>query len=206
MADDYTCNIYGECYSSRWSSWGRWVFLVFMIIGFWVLIAMCMAISARRRRNAGLRPMVGTAWLAPKNRYPAHHNYWPGGAEPGPPGPAGYYPPPPQDQGAYHGNYYTPPPYSPNPQFTGTTTTNTDAYFAPPPGPPPGHPEAYEMQTQPGRNGSGGSPAPPVPVDTHPTGESTHSYVQSNNPFQLPATPPPVHVTDIHGNPIPRKE
>jgi hypothetical protein len=149
--------------------------------------------------------MVGTAWLAPKNRYPTHHSYWAGGAQPGPPGPAGYYPPV-QTQDAY-GNYYTPPPYTPNAQFTGTTTP--DAYYAPPAGPPPGHAGAYEMETQHGRNGNvsvTGSPAPPVPVSTHPTGETTHSYVQSNNPFQPPATPPPARITDIHGNTLPRKE
>jgi hypothetical protein len=48
MADYYTCNEYGECYSSRWNSWGRWVFLAFMIIGFIVLISMCLyGVSSR---------------------------------------------------------------------------------------------------------------------------------------------------------------
>lgn len=199
MADNteyITCDALGDCYSTRWNSWGRWVFVAFMIIGFIFFLAMLMFISARRRRRSGLRPMAGTGWLAPKNQHPTHHTM------PGPPGPAGYYPPPPPGQEAYghYGNIYTPPPYTPNPQYTGTTTnsTSTNAYYAPPPAHPIG--QSYELAPHNSGNGAAyrgpGSPAPPV--SSHPTGTSTHSYVQSNNPFQPPTSPPPAHVTDIH--------
>ncbi|KAF8250727.1 hypothetical protein K440DRAFT_130014 [Wilcoxina mikolae CBS 423.85] len=205
MSDNSTytyveCDSWGNCYSSRWNTWGRWIFISFLIIGFIFFIAM---LIARRRRRSGMRPIVGTGWLAPKNQHPTHHTM------PGPPGPAGYYPPPPppgQEAYGHYGNFYTPPPYTPNPQYTGTTTnsTSTNAYYAPPPGPPPAHPigQSYELAPHGTSNGVGtpyrgpGSPAPLV--SSHPTGTSTHSYVQSNNPFQPPASPPPAHVTDIH--------
>ncbi|CCX30463.1 hypothetical protein FPQ18DRAFT_398053 [Pyronema domesticum] len=183
-----TCDSWGNCYSSRWNNWGRWVFVTFVIIGFIMFITMLMFISARKRRRIGQQPLVGTAWLAPKNQHPQWN------AQPGPSGPSGYYPPPPPGGDYNHGNFYTPPPYTPNPQFTGTTpdTTHAGAYYAPPPGPPPVHTTgpAYEMTQQPNHQG----PAPPVPVNSHPTGTSTHSYVQSNNPFQPPASPPAAHI------------
>lgn len=148
-------------------------------------------ISARRRRRSGLKPIKGTGWLAPKHRFPMHH------AMPGPPGPAGYYPPPPPGQGynAPHGTPYTPPPYMPSPQYTGTT--NPDVYYAPPPGPPPAHASGQAFEMAPQNRAPYGGP-PPVPVSSHPTGTSTHSYVQSNNPFQPPASPPAAHVANAH--------
>lgn len=176
MADTYyTCNLLGECYETRWHSWGRWVFISFMTIGLVLLLAMCLTVSARRRRLRGEVPLRGTGWLAPKSRFVA---------QPGPPGPAGYYPP--------HQTPYTPPPYSPYPMYSGTTAAPANPhanYYAPPPGPPPAHTyrQEYEMHSNPP------SSLPTVPVSSHPTGSS---YVQTNNPFQPVqiATPPPVHV------------
>ena len=153
-------------------------------------------ISARRRRRSGLKPIRGTAWLAPKDRFSPHP------AMPGPPGPAGYYPPPPPPGHGYsapHGTFYGPPPYTVNPQHTGTTGTNSDAYYAPPPGPPAAHAVGQSFEMAPQNRMPYGGP-PPVPVSSHPTGASTNSYVQSNNPFQPPVSLPVAHVADAHSS------
>jgi hypothetical protein len=127
----------------------------------------------------GQKPFIGTGWLVPKRL--ASQNYG-AGAPPGPPGPAGYYPP----QSHYDPNSagYPPPapPYTPGPQYTGTTDAYRPEYF-------PASGNNYEMSNY------YGSAPPPVPVATHPTGASTGSYVQSNNPFQ-PPPPPPVHTSE----------
>ncbi|KAJ5585509.1 uncharacterized protein N7459_005309 [Penicillium hispanicum] len=104
ISRDRDCDIYGNCWGSNWDSWGRWVaFAVIVGVAFLIFFGVA-CLNARRRRNHGLRPYAGTAWMAP------------------PPGP----PPPNQPvyQQPYYGNeqYYPqqpPPQYSANPQSYG---------------------------------------------------------------------------------------
>jgi len=158
--------------NTRWHDWGRWVFLAFVIIGFFLLFAMCTVFSARRRRRTGTAPFFGTAWLAPKQS--AQPGYCAG-----PPGPAGYYPPPPpQGQGEY---YASPaPPYTANaPPTSAPPPPQENGYYAPPPGPPPAHAAA------------GGQPAG---YELNQFPQHTGGSYQSNNPYIPPRSPPPAHV------------
>ncbi|RJE24478.1 hypothetical protein PHISCL_03170 [Aspergillus sclerotialis] len=125
-------DIYGNCRSSRWDDWGRWVVFA-VIVGCALIVFFLFAcFNARRRRNRGLRPVPGTAWMAP------------------PP-----YPPPPQPYYAdpQYQQHHAPPQYTPSPQaygyFGGQTTgielqqpPNSyqqagDRVYPPPPVPPP---------------------------------------------------------------------
>jgi len=168
-------DIDSRCHSS-WHSWARWVVAASLIIGFFLLLAGFALATSRRRRNRGLQPYYGTAWLAPNRPYPPQQ-YGQTGGYPGgyPPGqyPPGQYPPGQGPNEHYTAPYYasTPaPPYSP-PQ---------DGAYVPPPGPPP-RKEAGDFEMQP-MQGAG-----------YDGGHGDHGQ-QSNNPFYSP--PPPVHMVD----------
>ncbi|EEP76219.1 predicted protein [Uncinocarpus reesii 1704] len=92
---------------SVWSDWGRWVFLAILIAGAFLLFFLFACISARRRRRRGMRPFMGTGWVA--NMAP----YGKPGTHPPPPQ-YQHYPPPPQYTPA-GGPYYPGPGYNANP-------------------------------------------------------------------------------------------
>jgi len=120
----YTCNIYGQCYST-WSNWGRWVALGVVVVAF-ILLAF---LFSRRRRRRGMAPMYGTGWMGGNwaNKPPAGQQY--GG------GPGAYY-----SNEPYHGGAAAPPYSPPVPnQATGTTFNSNDGYYG-------GGQNAYELQ------------------------------------------------------------
>ncbi|KAF2115218.1 chitin synthesis regulation, resistance to congo red-domain-containing protein [Lophiotrema nucula] len=71
--------VYGDCYyengirycrRSAWNDWVRWLVLVLVVLGFFLLFVVCSCITARRRRKAGSAPYYGTGWMA----RPGQHN------------------------------------------------------------------------------------------------------------------------------------
>jgi len=72
-----SCDQYGYCTNSTWSSWGRWVALV-VIIAFFIIVAFLLScIQSRRRRRVGMQPMYGTGWMAKPPPYGQHQQYYP---------------------------------------------------------------------------------------------------------------------------------
>ncbi|KAI9751905.1 MAG: hypothetical protein M1815_000858 [Lichina confinis] len=136
---------YYDC-STRWSSWGRWVFLA-GIIGFFLIFFILACVSARRRRRAGRQPFRGTGWMGgpPPGHGPAVYTA-PRPTDPSPPyqapsSPAPQYYPPanPGYNNNNPGGYY-------GPQGGVELQPPTNIYqpqraaepeYAPPPGPPP---------------------------------------------------------------------
>jgi len=115
-------DIYGNCYS-RWDTWGRWVALVVVVVGFILLAFLFSCYNSRRRRRRGMAPMYGTGWMGGNwgNKHPGNQY-----------GNGGYYPNQPYNGGAA-------PPYEPPlpNQTTGQTFNSNDGYY--------GH-NAYELQ------------------------------------------------------------
>ncbi|KAI9808403.1 MAG: hypothetical protein M1826_004167 [Phylliscum demangeonii] len=151
-----TCrDSYGRLYrcNSGWTSYGRWIFLVALVI-FLALILSFLSFSARRRRARGMAPFMGTGWMGgrtPPGHGPAVYN---GGAPQGPPqapypapAPAYHAPPNHATQGQQMG--YTAGQPAPYGQQSGIELqTPAHAYqpqygaepvYMPPPGPPPSH-------------------------------------------------------------------
>jgi len=109
--DYYECDEFGNCTVTPWGSWGRWVALVLILLGFFFLFMMCIVIGARRRHVRGQYPIWGTGWaLGPK---PNHWQYDPDSSthQPVDPNPAPPYSPP------VYGNYYSQPPGPPPQQY-----------------------------------------------------------------------------------------
>ncbi|KAF8424923.1 hypothetical protein EV426DRAFT_73269 [Tirmania nivea] len=143
----YDCDGYGNCRETSWSSWGRWIALVILLMAAFIFFFLCALISARRRRVRGQPPIWGTAWVPGTNpnlndnhlTKPNQWQYDPNASthQPGEPNPPPVYSPP--------DNYYPPPPGPPpqqyemqSPYFYGGPAP---AQNSPPQGPPPGHQE-----------------------------------------------------------------
>jgi len=94
--DNNNCN-------SRWSSWGRWVFLAAVIIFFLIVAVGFACLNSRRRRRSGLSPRYGTGWAAGKT-------------------PIGHSAP---QYNQNYGNENGVPPYSAPPPVYGQNTGNT---------------------------------------------------------------------------------
>ncbi|KAL1306685.1 hypothetical protein AAFC00_005355 [Neodothiora populina] len=131
---------YGNCTSSRWSSWGRWVLLGCLIAAAIILFFLFSCLTARRRRRQGYAPYRGTGW-ALAGHGPAQYTSQPhygNGAQPmqqqrpyynnsnNPPPPPAYTPPANQ---SYYGN-------NPNIELQQPETAYSGQY-APPKDPPP---------------------------------------------------------------------
>ncbi|KAI9727309.1 MAG: hypothetical protein M1828_006928 [Chrysothrix sp. TS-e1954] len=134
---------YGDGYDnygdSKWDNWGRWVLLVGVVIVVIIIFVVFSFITARRRRRAGARPMMGTGWMAPQHgnvnyygnqpQQPYYSNTWQQPAPPyeGAPGGAnqGYY------GGQENGINLQSPSQAYHPQRGG------DSVYPAPEGPPP---------------------------------------------------------------------
>ncbi|KAJ4396916.1 hypothetical protein N0V93_001138 [Gnomoniopsis smithogilvyi] len=114
-------NSYGNCVSSGWANYGRWVLAAIVIVFFIALFVIWSCISNRRRRRRGLQPMYGTGWVP-------GHAYNNQGQQPQ------------YNQGGWfggfgHKNHNQPPPpqYTPAPpqgqQYTGQTFDSNDGYY-----------------------------------------------------------------------------
>ncbi|KAI9720593.1 MAG: hypothetical protein M1812_002773 [Candelaria pacifica] len=110
------CDGYGNGYYSSWDSWGRWVVLAAILVGFFLLFVLCSCITSRRRRRNGLTPYRGTGWAAGKT----------------PPGhaPATYTGAPQPGYGGEQYNQAAPPMYSPPPANNGYYGNNNAGYGA----------------------------------------------------------------------------
>ncbi|KAI1913281.1 hypothetical protein LOZ53_001078 [Ophidiomyces ophidiicola] len=131
--------------TSVWEDWARWVFLAIIIAGGFLIFFLFACVSARRRRNRGMQPFMGTGWAANLGK--------PGQQAPPPPQYQYQYPPPPQytpagEAGGYYGynnnNMNGPPPAgATSNQQTGIELQQPpNAYrgetvYGPPAGPPP---------------------------------------------------------------------
>lgn len=66
---DYSCyDNFGnviDC-NNNWYSWGRWVALAAVIVGFILIFFIFSCITARRRRRRGMQPYYGTGWVGRK--------------------------------------------------------------------------------------------------------------------------------------------
>ncbi|KAE8353602.1 chitin synthesis regulation, resistance to congo red-domain-containing protein [Aspergillus coremiiformis] len=130
----YPRECWGEwnCRPSGWYDWGRWVAFAVIVGCAFIIFFLFACHNARRRRNRGLPPHPGTAWLAGPPPYgQQQHPYY---ADP-------------------HYQQQPPPQYTPQPQaygyFGGQQTgielqSPPNAYqngggrvYQPPPGPPP---------------------------------------------------------------------
>lgn len=117
-------NRYGNCVSSGWVNYGRWVLAAIVIIVFIALFVIWSCISNRRRRRRGMRPMYGTGWVPGNYAYNNNNQ----GQQPQ------------YNQGGWfggfgHKNHNQPPPpqYTPAPpqgqQYTGQTFDSNDGYY-----------------------------------------------------------------------------
>lgn len=132
-----TCDRFGRCRRTAWGGWGRWVAMGIILAVFLFSLLLFSHMSARRRRQRGLTPLRGTAWVGPKNVSPTNQ----GVVRQKDSNPAPPYSPP-------SGDYYAPPP-GPPPQnaYSGEQTFNpppgpppaSDQYYPPPNSPPPAH-------------------------------------------------------------------
>ncbi|OOQ84412.1 hypothetical protein PEBR_30402 [Penicillium brasilianum] len=136
----YWCNSYYDNCSS-WDTWGRWVAFG-VIVGCAFLIFFAFAcFNARRRRNHGLRPYTGTAWMAPPPGNPPNQ---PGYQQPYGNDPYYSQQPPPQYSANPQNYGYFGAQHAPGQQQTGIELQQpAHAHgaganqYAPPPGPPP---------------------------------------------------------------------
>ncbi|KAH9908999.1 chitin synthesis regulation, resistance to congo red-domain-containing protein [Xylariomycetidae sp. FL2044] len=133
---------YGRCYSA-WSWYGRWIFAAVVIVVILAIAFIWACINSRRRRRRGVKPLMGTGWMA--GPPPQYHN-----------NPQGYNAPPPPAYGAPPGQSYpmqgqsTGNTFHPNDGYYGqhegvqapknvhaADNNNSNNDYAPPPGPPP---------------------------------------------------------------------
>ncbi|KAK0734008.1 chitin synthesis regulation, resistance to congo red-domain-containing protein [Lasiosphaeria miniovina] len=103
----YSSDSDGRCYrDSAWFWWGRWVFAGIAIVLVFAVLLLVGRRNSRRRRQQGLQPLPGTAWMA----------------GPAPP----YYPPPPQYTAQPPAGAQTPV----GSQGTGHKFNQNDGYYA----------------------------------------------------------------------------
>lgn len=143
------CDYYGNC-NDAWGSYGRWIVIVAIIVGIFLIFLLFSCITARRRRRQGLQPFRGTGWA--QGRTPAGHapaQY--AGAQPyygnnngaaappySPPDNQGYYNQGYNNQGANQGYFGGQQQGVELQQPANTYARGGENVYQPPTGPPPG--------------------------------------------------------------------
>ncbi|KAF2088566.1 hypothetical protein K490DRAFT_64614 [Saccharata proteae CBS 121410] len=136
------------CENNAWNDWVRWVVLVCVVVGFFLLFVFCSCLTARRRRRAGRQPIYGTGWASRHGHGEAQYI----GPQSTPHHPA----PAPNADPNWHAQSYANNPNAPGaaPYFNaqqGTWSQPPPSYSPPAQGYYAGGPQqyGYEMQSQP---------------------------------------------------------